>query len=162
MLDCILHSAQIPGVNLSSKSKYYSKVEHILCSTDNPRSLYSGMMKYIKFNSSCWYFQGISVVLKESLGSVNLETALFLRISLFFFVFMICVIANVISVLRLLVVIQVNYWLNKKGSFYIKPFIVWKSSQHRSRNTLPKNRPTLKSHYWNLHRKHRSRNNDRQ
>ena len=62
-------------------------------------------------------FQGVSVILKAAVGSLNYELALVLRTFLFFTVFLIFITGNVISVLRLVTVLQVHFlfkWMLKQ------------------------------------------------
>ena len=54
-------------------------------------------------------FQGVSVILKAAVGSLNYELALVLRTFLFFTVFLIFITGNVICVLRLVTVLQVRF-----------------------------------------------------
>ena len=54
-------------------------------------------------------FQGVSVILKAAVGSLNYEAALVLRTFLFFTVFLIFITGNVICVLRLVTVLQVRF-----------------------------------------------------
>ena len=53
--------------------------------------------------------QGVSVIMKAAVGSLNYELALVLRTFLFFTVFLIFITGNVICVLRLVTVLQVRF-----------------------------------------------------
>ena len=120
----ILCSSQIPELHISDESECYSKVEYILCPADSSWSLHSGLRYFMIALNYSNNTQGISVVLKISFGCVNFETALLLRSFLFFFLFMICIIANVISVLRLLVVFQVILYKKKRKALIFYKIIL--------------------------------------